>query len=421
MSSTSTLAPPGPLGGRVEAQVAGLEHGRALPGAAAQQRPQPRQQHRVRERLGEVVVGAVVQRLDLVPLALLGGQHEDRGPDPLAAQGRAEPVAVDAGQHDVQHDHVVGVLPGHPQPVGAVQGDVDREPLGGQPVAEPGGQPPLVLHHQHPHPGPFSCPGDPYLAQPERGLNHPQGARLRRAVVGVRVAVGRRGGAVADLGLAPGDPGRPGRAGGAVHDHDPPPAAAAQAPLGQARGQPPDHGPGRGQQQQDPGHVGEEPGSEQERPGQQDHGAVGHLDGGDPRLGQGELEPPPGGQPLPLGQPGAGHADHQEQEQRRPQPDDVADGDQHRQLGQRDHDEGNGQDGTHAPSMDPPGRVRVAYLAGRGSRLGGRGPGSPGSRKVRPPQGRVLANRQSGRPAGQCHREQTAAPRKRDGKGETVR
>jgi hypothetical protein len=151
-------APPGPLGGRVEAQVAGLEHGRALAGAPAQQRPQPRQQDRIRERLGEVVVGAVVERLDLVPLALLGGQHEDRGPDPLAAQGRAEPVAVDAGQHDVQHDHVVGVLAGQPEAVGTVQGDVDGEPLGGQPVAEPGGQPPLVLHHQHPHPGPFSAP-----------------------------------------------------------------------------------------------------------------------------------------------------------------------------------------------------------------------------------------------------------------------
>jgi hypothetical protein len=60
------------------------------------------------------------------------------------------------------------------------------------------------------------------------------------------------------------------------------------------------------------------------------------------------------------------------------------------------------------PAAPPPGPLRVAYWPGRGSRLGGRGPGSPGSRKVRPPQGRVLANRQSGRPAGQCHREQTA-------------
>jgi hypothetical protein len=55
-------------------------------------------------------------------------------------------------QHDVQDDHVIGVFAGHPEPVGAVQGQVDREPLGGQPVAEPGGQPPFVLHHQDPHP-----------------------------------------------------------------------------------------------------------------------------------------------------------------------------------------------------------------------------------------------------------------------------
>src|SRR5512133_3571441 len=152
------LAPPGPLGGGVQAQVAGLEHGRALAGAAPQQRPQPRHQHGVRERLGEVVVGAAVERLDLVQLALLGRQHEDRGPDAVAAQGRAQPVAVDAGQHDVQDDHVVRVLAGHPQPVGAVEGHVDRDPLGGQPVAEPGGQPPLVLHHQHPHPRSFLMP-----------------------------------------------------------------------------------------------------------------------------------------------------------------------------------------------------------------------------------------------------------------------
>lgn len=33
-----------------------------------------------------------------------------------------------------------------------------------------------------------------------------------------------------------------------------------------------------------------------------------------------------------------------------------------------------------------------------------------GSRKVRAPQGRVVANSHPGKPAGQCHREQTAAP-----------
>ena len=42
------------------------------------------------------------------------------------------------------------------------------------------------------------------------------------------------------------------------------------------------------------------------------------------------------------------------------------------------------------------------------SRPGGRGQAMTWSRKVGAPQGRVLANGQSGRPAGKCHRKQTA-------------
>ena len=56
--------------------------------------------------------------------------------------------------------------------------------------------------------------------------------------------------------------------------------------------------------------------------------------------------------------------------------------------------------------------------------VGGSLPVGDGSRKVGTPKGRVLVNGQSGRPAGQCHREQTAdgaAARMRTGKGETVR
>ena len=55
--------------------------------------------------------------------------------------------------------------------------------------------------------------------------------------------------------------------------------------------------------------------------------------------------------------------------------------------------------------------VRVADLSAMVSRPGDRGPASSGTtglRKVGTPQGRVLANGQSGRPAGKCHREQTA-------------
>jgi len=41
-------------------------------------------------------------------------------------------------------------------------------------------------------------------------------------------------------------------------------------------------------------------------------------------------------------------------------------------------------------------------------------------RNVRAPKGKVVANGHPGRPAGQCHREQTASRRKPGGKGETV-
>ncbi|GGO16951.1 hypothetical protein GCM10011576_30400 [Micromonospora parathelypteridis] len=43
----------------------------------------------------------------------------------------------------------------------------------------------------------------------------------------------------------------------------------------------------------------------------------------------------------------------------------------------------------------------------------------PPPRNVRTPQGRVVVNGNPGRPAGQCHRKQTADPNG-DGKGETV-
>ena len=81
------------------------------------------------------------------------------------------------------------------------------------------------------------------------------------------------------------------------------------------------------------------------------HGAVGHLHGRHPALGQGELEAPPRGQPLPLGEPRAGDADHQQQHQGRQQPEDVADRDDHGQLRERHHHEGEDQDRHHTPRM----------------------------------------------------------------------
>ena len=67
-------------------------------------------EHHERERLREEVVGAGVERLGLVVLAVLGGEDQDRRPDALVAQRAAHLVAVDAGEEDVEHDGVVRAL-----------------------------------------------------------------------------------------------------------------------------------------------------------------------------------------------------------------------------------------------------------------------------------------------------------------------
>ena len=69
-----------------------------------------------------------------------------------------------------------------------------------------------------------------------------------------------------------------------------------------------------------------------------------------------------------------------------------------------------GAPGQREAGAAPPGTWQNG---GDGESAGWPRPGSclvrgTGSRKVGTPQGRVLANGQSGRPEGQCHREQTA-------------
>ena len=127
------------------------ERVRARRRAAPDQRAQAREQHDERERLRQEVVGAGVERLGLVVLAVLGGEDEDRGPDALVAQRPAHLVAVDAGQEDVEHDRVVGALPGPPQAVVAVVGDVDVEALGREAVGDRRREELLVLDDQNSH------------------------------------------------------------------------------------------------------------------------------------------------------------------------------------------------------------------------------------------------------------------------------
>jgi hypothetical protein len=114
-------------------------------------RPQPGQQLGHPERLGQVVVGAQVEPVGLVVLAVLGRQDEHRHPVLLGPQPLADLVAGQLGQHQVEDDGVVGAFPGQVQAIGAVEGQVDGEPFGLQAPLHRAGQPPFVFHHEHAH------------------------------------------------------------------------------------------------------------------------------------------------------------------------------------------------------------------------------------------------------------------------------
>ena len=135
------------------AAVAYFEDGRPLPPAPAQQRPDAGHQHDVGERLGQEVVGAGVEGLGLVELAVLGREHDDRRPVAPLPEGGADLVAVHARQHDVEDDRVVVALVGPLQPVRPVEGDVDGEALRLQTPLDSAGQVPLVFHHEDSHGG----------------------------------------------------------------------------------------------------------------------------------------------------------------------------------------------------------------------------------------------------------------------------
>ncbi len=98
--------------GRVERHLADRQHGRPCGRAPAQQRAQPGQQHHVRERLGQVVVGAAVEPVGLVVLAVLGREHQHRHPVLFGPQRPDHLVAGQAGQHHVEDHRVVVAVAG---------------------------------------------------------------------------------------------------------------------------------------------------------------------------------------------------------------------------------------------------------------------------------------------------------------------
>jgi hypothetical protein len=122
-----------------------------LGGAAAQQRPHARHQFGRREGLGEVVVGADVQALDLVGFLRARRQHDDR--QGLGARvltpARQQADAGVAGQHPVQHDQVGQLGQQRGLRVGPRDGNARFVPLMAQVQRDQFGDRGLVLDNQH--------------------------------------------------------------------------------------------------------------------------------------------------------------------------------------------------------------------------------------------------------------------------------
>jgi hypothetical protein len=167
------LAPlePHPAVRHVDGQRPGLDHrlGRVvLQPAAAQGGAQTGGQLGDAEGLGDVVVGAAVQRLDLLRLAGADRQHDHRHRRQLADPAQ-HLLAVDVGQAEVE-DHQVGPVLHHPlQALGAAC-RLDRDvAVGGQADLQEAADLRLVVDDQDARRGgirhrltpPASCPAGP--------------------------------------------------------------------------------------------------------------------------------------------------------------------------------------------------------------------------------------------------------------------
>jgi cellulose synthase/poly-beta-1,6-N-acetylglucosamine synthase-like glycosyltransferase/peptidoglycan/xylan/chitin deacetylase (PgdA/CDA1 family) len=116
--------PRDPLGGQVDDQVAEPDPRQVLGRSSAPDRgAHPGQQFLHAERLGDVVVGPRVERLDLVGAVGSPGQHDDGRLGP-AAQALDDLHAVQVGQAQVEDDQVRRVPAGHGERLGPGRRDV---------------------------------------------------------------------------------------------------------------------------------------------------------------------------------------------------------------------------------------------------------------------------------------------------------
>jgi len=152
----------------VERQVAAAHHRREGGLGAPGQRTNPRDQLRESERLGQVVVRAQAEPSDPILDPRRSGQHQHARASALADECLADPVAVNAWKVTIEHDHVVVVDRGMPQPGRAVERDVDGHAVALQAERDRLGQLSMVLDHQHAHSACKQSSGSPTTASQDR-------------------------------------------------------------------------------------------------------------------------------------------------------------------------------------------------------------------------------------------------------------
>ena len=103
------------------------------------------------EGLGEIVVGAHLEALDLVLQRIHGGEHQDGRVVALKAQALADVVAVHVGQHQIEHDDVELPGLGEVDPFGAGGGDGNPMILRAEPAVDEVGDARLVFNQEHVH------------------------------------------------------------------------------------------------------------------------------------------------------------------------------------------------------------------------------------------------------------------------------
>src|SRR6185437_2564632 len=156
----------------VDGELAGADHRFRVALGAAHDRLDARDELAPVERLGQEIVGAETQALDLVIELGQARQDEDRRPHPGGAQPAQHFVAVDVRQHQIEDDDVVVVELADLQAVLAEIGGVANEPFGPKHHLDAGRGGRIIFHQKYAH-LPASAPTDSQLVANIIGFNDP--------------------------------------------------------------------------------------------------------------------------------------------------------------------------------------------------------------------------------------------------------